>query len=115
VPDNCPVTKPWIQVYVPPPPYSPETDPSLFWYRAMGRIALLHSCRPVIQALKVTGRRLDAPALRLAADRASDGWVHPDQPFMVVGINFPTLGCWEVTGRYRHQELTFVVWVASRI
>jgi hypothetical protein len=34
VPDNCPVTKPWIQVYVPPPPYSPETDPSLFWYRA---------------------------------------------------------------------------------
>jgi hypothetical protein len=32
---------------------------------------------------------------------------------MVVGINLPTLGCWEITGHYEGDELTFVVWVAE--
>ena len=65
--------------------------------------------------LKVTGRRLDSPAPPLAAGRANGGWEpeHPDQPFMVVGINLPALGCWEITGHYGNQELTFVVWVAQ--
>jgi hypothetical protein len=63
--------------------------------------------------LKVTGRRLDSPAPPLAADPANSGWVQPDQPFMVVGINFPTLGCWEITGHSEADQLTFVVWVAK--
>jgi len=32
---------------------------------------------------------------------------------MMVGMNFPTLGCWEITGHYENDELTFVVWVAE--
>jgi hypothetical protein len=32
---------------------------------------------------------------------------------MVVGIDFPTLGCWEITGHYEDDELTFVVWVSK--
>jgi hypothetical protein len=32
---------------------------------------------------------------------------------MVVGINFPTLGCWEITGQYQDAQVTFVVWVAE--
>ena len=28
-------------------------------------------------------------------------------------LDFPTLGCWEITGRYENDELTFVVWVAE--
>jgi hypothetical protein len=27
------------------------------------------------------------------------------------GINIPTFGCWEITGRYKDQELSFTVWV----
>jgi hypothetical protein len=27
------------------------------------------------------------------------------------GISIPTFGCWEITARYRNDELTFVVWV----
>ena len=27
-------------------------------------------------------------------------------------INFPTAGCWQITGRYNDHELTFVVWVS---
>ena len=34
-------------------------------------------------------------------------------PLMVIGINLPTLGCWEITGRYESDELTFVVWIAE--
>jgi hypothetical protein len=32
---------------------------------------------------------------------------------MVVGINLPALGCWEITGHYEDDELTFVIWVAK--
>jgi len=62
--------------------------------------------------LTVTGKRLDAPAPPLLSDRANNGWVRPEQPFIVTGINFPTLGCWEITAHYKDDELTFVVWVA---
>jgi hypothetical protein len=32
---------------------------------------------------------------------------------MLLGVNFPTLGCWEITGHYQGQELIFVVRVAQ--
>jgi hypothetical protein len=35
------------------------------------------------------------------------------QSFIVTGINFPTLGCWEITARYENDELTFVLWIAK--
>lgn len=90
--------------------YTPD-DPTfrqkLFWWRQG------YDVRKEPQPkLTITGRRLDASAPPLLADRANNGWVQPDQPFMVVGINFPTLGCWEIKGRYQEDELTFVVWVA---
>jgi hypothetical protein len=64
----------------------------------------------------VTGKRLDAPAPHMLVDNATtNGWVAVarNQPFMLTGINFPTLGCWEITGRYKDEELTFVIWVAN--
>jgi TonB family protein len=30
---------------------------------------------------------------------------------MVCGIDIPAFGCWEITGHYMDQDLTFVVWV----
>jgi len=63
--------------------------------------------------LMVTGRRLDTTAPPLAADEANAGWQNDkEHPFMVTGVNFPSLGCWEVTGDYHGDKLTFVVWVA---
>lgn len=64
--------------------------------------------------LTVTGRRLDAPAPPLimpdpASNAHSDEW----KSFMVVVINLPTLGCWEITGNYENDKLTFIVWVAE--
>ena len=63
--------------------------------------------------LRVTGRRLDGWAPPLASDNANAGWTDDEkQPFMVTGVNFQALGCWEVTADYHGDQLKFVVWVA---
>jgi len=53
--------------------------------------------------LIVTGERLGPPGPPLMVDRStlSD----------TVVVGFPTLGCWQITGRYEGEELTFVVQV----
>jgi len=93
------------------PHYTPD-DPTfrqkLFWFRA----GYDWHIEPQPK-LTITGRRLDSVAPPLAADQANNGWTQRDQPFMVVGINFPTLGCWEVTGHYKDEKLSYVVWVAK--
>lgn len=63
--------------------------------------------------LKIIGRRLDSLAPPLLPDRPTSGWTDPEEQYMVVGINFPTLGCWQITGRYEDDVLTFVVWVSE--
>ena len=63
--------------------------------------------------LTVTGKRLDAPAPPLATDEhANAGWTSDqNHAFMVAGIFIPTLGCWQITGDYKGDRLTFVVLV----
>jgi hypothetical protein len=60
--------------------------------------------------LKVTGRRLDGPESFVHPAPATNahhvdfgGWT------ILTGIDVPTSGCWELTGTYRGQTLTFVV------
>jgi hypothetical protein len=94
------------------PHYTPN-DPTFRQKLAFWRKGYVVRTEPQPK-LKVTGRRLDSPAPPLLSDKtANNGWVQKDQPFIVTGINFPTLGCWEVTGHYGNQELTFVVGVAE--
>ncbi len=62
--------------------------------------------------LRVSGRRLDASAQPLMAPRATNGYREDWKSFMVVGMYFPVPGCWEITGRFEDDSLTFVVWVA---
>ena len=63
--------------------------------------------------LKVTGKRLDSPAPPLGTDKhANAGWRgDSNHPFIVVGIDIPTLGCWKITGNFEDAELSYVVWV----
>ena len=94
------------------PHYTPD-DPTfrqkLFYWRK-GYVVRTEP----LPKMTVTGRRLDAPAPRMLVDNTTtNGWVERNQPFMLTGINFPTLGCWEITGRYKDEALTFVVWVAE--
>lgn len=68
---------------------------------------------------KITGKRLDAFAPSLLSDPVSQVSraviEHGDVkglPFIMSGVNFPTVGCWEVTGHFEQDELTFVIWIA---
>jgi hypothetical protein len=58
--------------------------------------------------LTFQGRRLDAPAPPLRAS-VPDGY--GDTGFQATALIFPTVGCWEVTGRLGDDSLTFVTLV----
>ena len=142
VPESCPVTKPFqSSLFVPPYPYPEKAFRSTFWFGsdrlwtelpAVGMWKLgnhpadrmfgqkLAFWREGYDArtkprppLKITGRRLDSPAIHLVFDGANGSWEHTDQPFIMTGVDFPTLGCWEITARYEADELTFVIWIAK--
>ncbi len=60
--------------------------------------------------LKVTGRRLDGDAPPLLTLRPTNAFPGPAAA-MLVGIYVPVTGCWEITGEYKGQKLSFIVWV----
>jgi hypothetical protein len=61
--------------------------------------------------LIVTGKRLDSPAPPLEISRPTTA-IMGHSSAMLVGVDFPTVGCWQITGRYVDDELIFVIWVA---
>ena len=66
----------------------------VFWWR-QGYSAGIEP-RP---QLTVTGRRLDAAALPLVASSATNASADFGA-VMLVGVDLPTLGCWEINGHY---------------
>ena len=60
--------------------------------------------------LKVTGRRLDGDAPPLVVDKVTNALFVPHAA-MLTGVIVPAPGCWEITGDYKGQKLSFVVWV----
>jgi len=138
-PDTCSITRPPAHPFTPPPPYPPSAPGALFWYgddalwTAVPHTGvwadLPHNPEGYTQkvfwwrkgyswtaepqpALVVSGRRLDASAPPLNVSRATNAFAEDIQSAMLVGVDFPTPGCWEITGQYAGAELSFVVWVA---
>ena len=60
----------------------------------------------------MTTTRLDAHVATQPHTDATNGWNADTQSFMLIGGDFPTAGCWQVTGRYGTDELSYVVWIA---
>jgi hypothetical protein len=131
VPASCPVTLPSNPAFVPPGPY-PEVPPGrgIFWHGTPGLWTMLSpdgmvdtrdkrfwwspGFRPIgtEPPLKIEGRRLDGEAPPLAQPWVTNahapefgGWT------MLIIADFPTHGCWKVTGSYGADSVTFVVWV----
>lgn len=141
IPESCPVTKPPAPPFVPPSPYPKESAPDGFWFgtdklwinlRRDGTWQSLphwpngtfrqklfwwhegydhwRDPRPM---LRVTGKRLDSPAPPIQSE-VSHGWTNDaEHAFIVNGINLPSLGCWQISGRFEDTELSFVVWVTK--
>jgi hypothetical protein len=66
-------------------------------------------------ALTIVGQRLDGSAPPITTDEhANAGWTDDQEhPFIVAGIFIPTVGCWQITGQYEGEELSYVVWVSD--
>jgi hypothetical protein len=141
-PETCRVTKPLDHPFVPPKRYRARalgsgvswfgtytfwtllpTDgvwsqgEKTFWFRQeWGRYNGRDKWIPSEDASKlvVTAQRLDGPAPPPEVHKANSSYREQDwKAFLVGGINFPTPGCWQVSGRYEGAQLTFVVWVVK--
>ena len=140
-PNSCLVTKAGDQSFVPPAPYPAKPHGGEFWFgtdrlwtkvpvSGTWRLGHFTSADPTLRQklvfwrqgydahaeprpnLIVSGKRIDSAAAPLQTDGKGNGsWTKDDQ-FIMTGINFPTAGCWEITGRYDNDELTVVVWIA---
>ena len=137
---DCPVTMPGKVSFEAPEPYSPSAPwAGMFWYGTKGLWTALqtngvwsglpdnlggytqkimwwshyYSLKDeLVPALVVLGRRLDGDAPPLKFDGATNASAADIGDAMLTGVDFPTLGCWEITGQYKKTGLTFVVWIA---
>lgn len=139
-PASCPVTTQQDPPFTAPKPYSRDAPfPNQFWYGSESLWTMLpangtwaglpHNPQGYTQKvfwwrvgytwkeepqpeLIVTGERLDAKSSHLIVSEATNAFADDIGSAMLVGVDFPTLGCWKITGQYEDAELSFVVWVA---
>ena len=140
-PKDCPLTVPQEPVFVPPAPYDTLGFKGYFWfgsdslwtsvpqngiwdglpYNASSgytqkvlwwREGYVWTEEPEPNLI-VTGERLDAKGPPLNASKATNAYAGDIGSAMLVGVDFPTAGCWKVTGKYNGAELSFVVWVTQ--
>jgi hypothetical protein len=141
-PDGCPVTRPPNRPFVPPAPPGPAGPSSAsarageFWYGTRALWTLLQpdgtwrglpyhdgaSTQKVFwwsqgydwrSPLTLTGRRIDGSAPPLGASTATNASAADIGSAILVGVEIPAAGCWEITGHLKGVELSFVVWVAA--
>jgi len=139
-PADCPVTTVANGSFEAPEPFSLDAPwQGLFWYGSEGLWTALHTdgvwaglpdnttgytqkimwwsdlyvLKDELEpALVVSGRRLDAKSEPLKFYGATNAMADDIGEAMLTGVDFPSLGCWEITGQYKNTELTFIVWVA---
>lgn len=139
-PSDCPITRPGEVTFEAPEPFSNEAPwKGFFWHGSMDLWTVLPmeggwaelplnpegytqkifwwSDKFVLKdeplpALVVSGRRLDEEAPPLKFYGATNAFAGDIGEAMLTGVDFPTHGCWKVTGQYRKAELSFVVWIA---
>ena len=60
-------------------------------------------------SLIVTGRRLDDDSPSFAVANATNAFGGDIGSAMLVGVDIPSHGCWEITGHYGGRTLSFVI------
>ena len=136
---SCPVTQPPQERFIPPEPYHEYPYPGHFYYgtdalwtsipnnqtwrglpydpeTGFGQKVFFQRDGYNWQeepepALTVSGRRLDAEAPSAIISGATNGYNPDTKSFMLVGAEFPTGGCWELTAQYGQDTLSFVIWI----
>jgi hypothetical protein len=136
---SCPTTRPPDPPFAPPAPYPDTPPPlygDKFWYGtdrlwtwldadgtwpmpgAPGGVQSDKSFwwregydwqTETTPPLQVTARRLDAAAPPVSVSAATNGFRDDIGAFMLLGLELPDEGCWELTGHYAGRTLSFVV------
>ena len=91
------------------PGHEQDLTAKVFWFR----VGYSWHTDPVPK-IKVTGRRLDGPAplLMLPQGPATHAIIDKSgRGAILTGVYVPVPGCWEITGDYEGDKLSFVVWV----
>ncbi|HSM72123.1 MAG TPA: hypothetical protein VK851_11325, partial [Anaerolineales bacterium] len=89
-------------------PHNPEGyTQKIFWWRD----GYIWNEEPVPD-LKVSGERLDGKAPSFTVTEATNALMPGSESAMLTGVDFPTLGCWKITGQYGKTALSFIIWVA---
>ena len=87
-------------------PHTPEgLTQKTFWWSANWPFR-----KELEPAITVVGRRLDGPGQFSAGDPGTNATADFGTA-MLVGVDVPTAGCWEITATYRGAELSYVVGV----
>ena len=108
---TCPVTKASEQTFVAPAPWEHELGyyvPKLAWFGSAFDWTPEHWPKEP-SLLILTGRRVDGPSKPLVFDGANNAYIPGKGPFITASAHLPTAGCWEITGHYKGETLTFVV------
>ncbi len=79
----------------------------LFWWSVGFKPGLESKLSVSARKLTDPNARADISAPTGAESPSLGGWA------MLVAVEFPSAGCWEITGRYLGQSLAFVVEVRS--
>jgi hypothetical protein len=132
-------------LFIPPPPYPTKAGNGRFWFGTdrlwtnlpekgilRGLADEITSAHPTISEkvfwwrqgydarveprprLRVTGKRIDSPAPPLEVSPTTNAFTQHSAA-MLVGIGFPTNGCWQISARYEDDELTYVIWIATSV
>jgi hypothetical protein len=75
----------------------------LFWWSAGFRPGMESNLNVTLRELTGAANTAVVSKPTNAGAKSLGGWA------MLTGIDFPEPGCWEITGKYLGQELTFVV------
>jgi hypothetical protein len=135
----CVTTRLSTPRFVPPSPYWQDASKEMFWYGSNSLWTLLgiqgtwyidrnalenrgvYSTKLVYWRqgfdwrtevdpdLRVIAKRLDRKAPLVLAAPAHAVFVTRTRPAMMVGIDIPSAGCWELTAEYHEHKLSFVV------
>lgn len=141
IPDSCPVTTAPEHPFTPPGPVAANEGAFLWgteklwlelrssgvWEWAPHAPGREHQVKPLTlklfwmsvnydwtkeprPPLTVTGRRLDGTAPPILMPPTTHAASVPNAA-MVTGFYVPTPGCWEFTGDYKGDKLSFVIWL----
>lgn len=138
IPDSCPVTRGTAQArYTPPPPARAlDPDSPRFWYGTDALYTNLASdgrwrgiksksgsrdksvwfrkdaqwLDEVPYQLRVTFRPLGEAGPMFTVPRVTNAIMGKEVAMMLM-LEFPTPGCWEVTANYKDAHTSFVTWV----